>query len=119
MKFITAAVLASAAFVAADSVDFTGHKVFRLIPTDDNFHESFQALAKDLDLSVWQRPALHARSGDVVVSPSKLRSFEDRVKGWADVHVMHEDLQRSIDKESQYQVYQGKLYLQYGTYAKG
>lgn len=108
MRFITASVLASAALVAADAVDFTGHKVFRLIPTDDKFHESFQALAKDLDLSVWQRPALHGRSADVVVSPSKLRSFEDGVKGWADVQVMHEDLQRSIDKEGAFQTYQGK-----------
>lgn len=118
MKFTTAAVLASATLVAAESVDFTGHKVFRLIPKGDSFRESFQALAEDLDLSIWKHPALHGRSADVAVSPSKLRSFEDGVKGWADVQVMHEDLQRSIDKEKGFQTYQGKSYVQFPICAK-
>lgn len=109
MIWITAVfALAAAHRVLGQRTSYEGHKVFRMIPASAHFVQNFTSLSSDLDLSVWKQPGEAGNFADVDVPPSVLREFKERSKGWAELQVMHHNLQSSIDTESVFQPYTGR-----------
>lgn len=94
-----------AAAATARKTSYAAHKVFRLTSTGHHFARNFTTLATDLDIPVWREPGPAGDFADVQVPPEMLLSFEEAVKGWADLHVMHEDLEASIAQEANYPEY--------------
>lgn len=89
-----------AVYAAAQSkVSYDGVKVFRVPAEDDASVAEIKDIIASLELDVWKLPQKAGAFADVVVPPSKLAEFENRVAG-KDVIVMHEDLGASIEEES-------------------
>ncbi|KAJ2967131.1 hypothetical protein NQ176_g9814 [Zarea fungicola] len=87
-------------YAAAQSkVSYDGVKVFRVPVEDDASVAEIEDIIASLQLDVWKPPQKAGAFADVVVPPSKLAEFENRVAG-KDVIVMHEDLGASIEEES-------------------
>ena len=97
--------LASAAAVAKpESVSYDGYKVFRVAVGDEV--AKVNDVVSGLGLATWKGAPRAGAFADIVVPPTKIESFAEKVAG-LDTVTMHEDLGASIAEESSFHTYAG------------
>lgn len=102
--------LLAAPFVSGAAIapkDYSGHKVVR-IPTNDDNVQKVQGIIDELGLDFWKYPQKPGLNADVVIPPAKISSFTELLEG-LDSEIMHEDLGASINAESKFEAYEGKI----------
>ena len=99
--------LASASAAAVHgSVNYDGHKVFRVPVTDDGSH--IKSVIDKLKLEVWQPPSKKGAFADIQVSPEQLDDFTKVMDGH-ELITMHDDLGKSIAHEGTFETYAGRI----------
>jgi hypothetical protein len=97
--------LASAATVAKpQKVSYDGYKVFRVSVGDQV--AKVNDVVSSLGLTTWKGAPKAGAFADIVVPPTKIDAFADRIAG-LDATTMHDDLGASIAEESNFHVYAG------------
>ncbi|KAJ9148825.1 Zinc carboxypeptidase [Coniochaeta hoffmannii] len=95
--------LASAAAVAKpERVSYDGYKVFRVAVGDQV--AKVNDVVSSLGLATWKGAPRAGAFADIVVPPTKIDSFAEKVAG-LDTVTMHEDLGASIAEESSFHTY--------------
>ncbi|EFE34076.1 uncharacterized protein ARB_07027 [Trichophyton benhamiae CBS 112371] len=98
---LLAANVVTAAVVAP--FDYSGYKVIRVPTQKDNVKE-VQRIITDLNLDTWKYPKSEGQNADIVVPPSQISSFMERISGM-NIEMMHEDLGLSIRNETSFEAY--------------
>lgn len=86
--------------------DYSGYKVVR-VPTQKGNVKEVQRIITDLNLDTWKYPKAEGQNADIVIPPSQIPSFMERISGM-DREIMHEDLGMSISNETTFEAYSGK-----------
>lgn len=87
-------------------VSYDGYKVFRVSVGKEV--AKVNDIVSSLGLTTWKGAPRAGAFADIVVPPTKLEAFADKVVGM-DATTMHEDLGASISEESAFQVYASTL----------
>ncbi|EFR00836.1 carboxypeptidase A1 [Nannizzia gypsea CBS 118893] len=98
---LLAANVVSAAVISP--FDYSGYKVIR-VPTQKNNVKEVQRIITDLDLDTWKYPKAEGQNADIVIPPSQISSFMERISRM-DSEIMHEDLGLSISNETTFEAY--------------
>lgn len=112
MRSVLSLALLAANVVTAAVVspfDYSGYKVIRVPTQKDNVKE-VQRIITDLNLDTWKYPKSEGQNADIVVPPSQISSFMERISGM-NIEMMHEDLGMSIRNETSFEAYSGKFIL--------
>lgn len=97
--------LASAAAVAKpEKVSYDGYKVFRVAVGTQV--AKINDVVSSLGLTTWKGAPRAGAFADIVVPPTKIDAFADKIAGLTAV-TMHEDLGASIAEESNFHTYAG------------
>ncbi|EGD92691.1 zinc carboxypeptidase [Trichophyton tonsurans CBS 112818] len=106
MRSVLSLALLAANVVTAAVVspfDYSGYKVIRVPTQKDNVKE-VQRIITDLNLDTWKYPKSEGQNADIVVPPSQITSFMERISGMS-MEMMHEDLGMSISNETSFEAY--------------
>jgi hypothetical protein len=102
-------VVSAAAVAKPEKVSYDGYKVVRVAVGDQL--AKINDVVSSLGLATWKGAPRAGAFADIVVPPTKLGAFTEKVAG-LDVLTMHEDLGASIAEESTFHTYAGTcLYL--------
>lgn len=99
--------LGSAAVLQPRKVSYDGFKVIR-IPVGTDASKMTEIVSR-LGLKTWTGAPRAGAFADIVVPPAQIAAFEKETEGM-EAATMHEDLGVSIAKESDFDIYAGKLY---------